>query len=90
MKTTSLALAAVIAPYVAAYPAVVDVVANAMEKRQQNGGFPEPDPGFNAEQQYVSNQGKYKFVPPGPGDARGPCPGLNAMGTYICRIDQFL
>lgn len=41
--------------------------------------------GFNAAEQYVSNQGAHAFVPPTNvntpgGDQRGPCPGLNAMG----------
>jgi hypothetical protein len=39
--------------------------------------------GFNAAQQYVSNQGQYAFVAPDlTRDARGPCPGLNAMANH--------
>ena len=85
MKSSSLALVAAVAPYAAAYPAIQEAVAQSLEARQQNGGFPEPDPGFNAEQQYVSNEGQYKFVAPdfAAGDVRGPCPGLNALGMYI-------
>lgn len=30
-------------------------------------------PPFNATEQYVSNQGQYVFVAPGPTDQRGPC-----------------
>ncbi|KAK0127152.1 hypothetical protein ONS96_006705 [Cadophora gregata f. sp. sojae] len=54
-------------------------------------------PGFNAAQQYVSNQGAHKFVPPGKNDLRGPCPGLNAMANHnyiphngIATISQFI
>lgn len=39
--------------------------------------------GFDAAKQYVSNQGQYKFVPPNLAtEARGPCPGLNAMANH--------
>lgn len=46
------------------------------------GALPLVPPPFNAALQYVSNQGQYAFVPPGPGDARGQCPGLNAMANH--------
>lgn len=26
--------------------------------------------------------GMFAFVPPGPGDVRGPCPGLNALSNH--------
>lgn len=32
-------------------------------------------PPFDAELQRVETTGKHKFVPPGKGDQRGPCPG---------------
>lgn len=55
----------------------------ALVKRQDQGvGAPEVAPIFNASEQYVSNQGQYKYVAPGPTDARGPCPGLNAMANH--------
>ena len=38
-------------------------------KRQAPGTVPP----FNAAEQYVSNQGQYEFVAPGPTDQRGPC-----------------
>ena len=38
-------------------------------KRQAPGSVPP----FNAAEQYVSNQGQYSFVAPGPTDQRGPC-----------------
>merc|ERR1712014_384667 len=49
---------------------------------QGAGALPAIPPPFDAKAQYVSNQGKYKFVPPGPGDARGECPGLNALANH--------
>jgi Peroxidase, family 2 len=39
-------------------------------------------PGFSASEQYVSTTGEHAFVPPGPNDLRGPCPGLNAMANH--------
>lgn len=40
-------------------------------------------PAFNATEQYVSNKGQYAFVAPDlTVDARGPCPGLNAMANH--------
>lgn len=42
----------------------------------------EPVPIWNKQRQYVSNTGAHKFVAPGPTDARGPCPGLNAMANH--------
>lgn len=39
-------------------------------------------PGFNAEQQYVSNTGDHASVAPGSTDLRGPCPGLNAIANH--------
>lgn len=54
-------------------------------------------PGFSAKAQYVSNQGAHKYVAPGAGDQRGPCPGLNAMANHnylphngIATIAQFV
>lgn len=52
---------------------------------------------FDAASQLVDVHGKHKFVPPGPGDQRGPCPGLNALANHnylphngIATIDQFI
>jgi Peroxidase, family 2 len=54
-------------------------------------------PGFSASEQYVSNTGDHAFVPPGSGDLRGPCPGLNAMANHayiphngVATITQFI
>ncbi|PHH70433.1 hypothetical protein CDD82_7105 [Ophiocordyceps australis] len=32
--------------------------------------------------QPISTSGEHEFVPPGPGDERGPCPGLNALANH--------
>lgn len=52
---------------------------------------------FSAKDQYVSNSGDHAFVPPGAGDQRGPCPGLNAMANHnylphngVATISQFV
>lgn len=37
---------------------------------------------FSAEEQFVSTSGAHAFVPPGPNDIRGPCPGLNAAANH--------
>lgn len=39
-------------------------------------------PGFDAATQRISTTGANAFVPPGPGDIRGPCPGLNALANH--------
>ena len=38
-------------------------------------------PPFNAEQQYVSNQGIHAFVPPSGDDQRGPCRSSSPLAT---------
>lgn len=37
---------------------------------------------FDAEAQLVSVTGDHAFIPPGPDDIRGPCPGLNAAANH--------
>ncbi|KAF7910711.1 uncharacterized protein EAF01_002221 [Botrytis porri] len=39
-------------------------------------------PGFNAAAQIIDVSGEHAFVPPGPKDMRGPCPGLNALANH--------
>ncbi|KAF2148326.1 Cloroperoxidase [Myriangium duriaei CBS 260.36] len=87
-----------------AYP---DIVAHLAERQAAHAGKPIPKRApipfvyeaapFNASQQYISNQGQYKFVAPGPTDQRGPCPGLNAMANHgylphdgIATIPEFI
>lgn len=44
----------------------------------------EPINTFNAQRQYVnvSKGSGHEYVPPGPNDLRGPCPGLNAFANH--------
>lgn len=44
----------------------------------------EPVPIFDAKKQYVnvSKGSGHEYVPPGSGDLRGPCPGLNAFANH--------
>lgn len=38
---------------------------------------------YNAQEQYVDlTSDEHKFIPPGPGDIRGPCPGLNLLANH--------
>lgn len=36
----------------------------------------------NNTDQLVSVSGEHEFIKPGPGDIRGPCPGLNAASNH--------
>jgi len=98
MKATSFATLAM-AGLANAYPSIMAhlsdqaMAAAPNEKRQT----PVSIPPFDAASQYVSNQGQHAFVPPGPTDQRGPCPGLNAMANHnymphngIATIQQFI
>lgn len=55
------------------------------------------NPGFDASAQQVDVSGIHAFMPPGHGDQRGPCPGLNALANHnylphngIATIEQFV
>ena len=60
----------------------------AFKKRQGSAGAAtalfEPVPIFDAGRQYinVSKGSGHEYVAPGPGDLRGPCPGLNAFANH--------
>lgn len=65
-------------------------VAKAMQARQSNSASAatsifEPVPIFDAKAQYidVSAGSGHEYVPPGPDDLRGPCPGLNALANHV-------
>ena len=52
---------------------------------------------FDAASQLVNVRGKHAFRPPGRGDQRGPCPGLNALANHnylphdgVATIEQFI
>ncbi|KAH9837414.1 Cloroperoxidase [Teratosphaeria destructans] len=51
-----------------------------LNRRQLDSIIPPP---FDASQQLVDVTGEHEFVPPGPGDQRGPCPGLNALAASL-------
>lgn len=44
----------------------------------------EPINTFNAQKQYINVESGsgHEYVPPGSGDLRGPCPGLNAFANH--------
>ncbi|PPJ58799.1 hypothetical protein CBER1_08236 [Cercospora berteroae] len=74
-----------------AFPHIAEMVAK--QKRQvPEGAIPFPEwpgtpnhatfSGFDAEQQLVSVSGEHEFRPPGPGDVRGPCAGLNSAANH--------
>lgn len=60
-----------------------DFHARSIDERQNRaapqgaGALPLVPPPFNAQQQLVPNTGVNRFIAPGRGDERGPCPGLN-------------
>lgn len=63
-------------------------LAKMLEARQAGAGAAtalfEPISTFNAEEQLI-NVGPgsgHEYVPPGSGDLRGPCPGLNAFANH--------
>ncbi|TKA75717.1 hypothetical protein B0A49_03195 [Cryomyces minteri] len=105
MKYSYVAVGAALLSQAVAFPAIAQEAAMKMAARAAEDGslktrikrFLMPNPGFDAATQYVSNQGAHKFVPPGPGDQRGPCPGLNAMANHnylphngVATIQQFV
>lgn len=72
-----------------AFPAIMKAYMAESFDKQARSASPPPvkrvlgvNPGFNAAAQHVSTEGPHAFIAPGPGDARGPCPGLNAMANH--------
>lgn len=65
-------------------------LAKMLEKKQAAAGADaatalfEPVPIFDEKAQYidVSKGSGHEYVPPGPDDLRGPCPGLNAFANH--------
>jgi len=93
----SFLLAAVAAPLANAFPAAMfeaaandpEIFARAekLHKRQQGAGDAqaifEPVPTFSPSQYINVTKGSgHEYVPPGDGDLRGPCPGLNAFANH--------
>ncbi|KXL42991.1 hypothetical protein M433DRAFT_156311 [Acidomyces richmondensis BFW] len=84
-------------------PLAADVAYKRVMARQSTtapqgaGALPLTPPPFDASEQLVSVSGEHAFVPPGPGDARGMCPGLNALANHnylphngVATIEQFV
>ncbi|CAK1367452.1 unnamed protein product [Cercospora beticola] len=50
--------------------------------RAQSNCGPRLCPTFDEQDQLVSVSGEHEWIKPGPGDIRGPCPGLNAAANH--------
>lgn len=99
MKPSTVLSLATCAPLVAAFPKVMYEIAarQAAASPQGAGAMPLTPPPFDAAAQYIPNDGAHAFVPPGAGDQRGECPGLNAMANHnylphngVATIQQFI
>jgi hypothetical protein len=91
MKTTTQAVMAVMGfATAAAYPFMAETGAAEHYLRQarslQSSGASDVEVkralGFDASLQKVDVSGSHAFNPPGAGDKRGPCPGLNALANH--------
>ncbi|KAK0833576.1 hypothetical protein LTR73_001338 [Friedmanniomyces endolithicus] len=84
-------------------PIAADVAYKQLLERQSatrpQGGAPLPltPPPFDAASQLINVTGAHAFVAPGSGDARGECPGLNALANHnylphngIATINEFV
>lgn len=86
-STTAVLYAANVAAFPAMDRLTAPIVENArLQARQATppqgaGANPLTPPPFVAALQYVSNKGQYAFVAPTSTDARGMCPGLNALAN---------
>ncbi|OJD35700.1 aromatic peroxygenase [Diplodia corticola] len=96
MPSSWLVLAALaLAGQAAAFPALAEqYAAQSSQKEKRLNGI---SPGFDAEAQRIDVSGDHVFVPPGSGDKRGPCPGLNALANHnylphngVATITQFV
>lgn len=54
---------------------------DASQEKRQTGPAGLPFTTFD-ENQLIDVTGTHKWVAPGPGDIRGPCPGLNALANH--------
>lgn len=98
MKVTlSLAVMALTATQVAAFPAMAEehvrrLAESQLGKRSTASRSPVKKRAlFDPKSQYVSTTGSHKFVPPNfaAGDVRGPCPGLNAAANHGVSLPRF-
>lgn len=83
----------------AADPAIAaraEELAGQLKARQAGAGAAtalfEPINTFDAKKQYidVSKGSGHEYVPPGAGDLRGPCPGLNAFANHSTSIGTIM
>lgn len=84
-------------------PIAADVAYKKLLERQSTtapqgaGALPLTPPPFDAASQLISTSGSHAFVAPGSTDARGECPGLNALANHnylphngVATIQQFV
>ncbi|KAK5714312.1 hypothetical protein LTR17_017243 [Elasticomyces elasticus] len=111
MRSSSSLVVAILASNVAAFPHLAmdrmteglsaDVAYKQLLERQtlgpQGGAGPLTPPPFDAKAQLVDVSGTHAFTPPSSGDARGFCPGLNALANHnylphngVATITQFV
>jgi len=97
MKTLQITsvLALAYAGLTAAYP---NILAELESQKRASGGLKKRLISvFDAASQKVDVSGSHAFNPPGDGDQRGPCPGLNALANHgylphngVATIDEFI
>ncbi|KAF2758606.1 Cloroperoxidase [Pseudovirgaria hyperparasitica] len=81
MRPSCFSIVASLAVTASAFPANIDLAAagfssDALPDRRDLISY------FNAEAQYIDTTGEHSWVAPTTEDARGPCPGLNAMANH--------
>nr|XP_018906758.1 PREDICTED: aromatic peroxygenase-like [Bemisia tabaci] len=67
---------------VAASMDIIQELKAKLEPSRRKRQLPIIAPGFDPALQRIDVSGLHEFVPPGPGDQRGPCPGLNALANH--------
>nr|XP_018912976.1 PREDICTED: aromatic peroxygenase-like [Bemisia tabaci] len=67
------------------------------QNQHQERQLPGVKPRFDAKAQRIDVSGRHAFKAPGPGDQRGPCPGLNALANHnylphsgVASISEFI
>ncbi|KAK5711414.1 hypothetical protein LTR15_012487 [Elasticomyces elasticus] len=111
MRSSSSLAVAILASNVAAFPHLAmdrmteglsaDVAYKQLLERQalppQGGAGPLTPPPFDAKAQLIDVSGSHAFTPPSSSDARGMCPGLNALANHnylphngVATITQFV
>ncbi|KAI5783159.1 hypothetical protein DFH27DRAFT_276120 [Peziza echinospora] len=60
----------------------IDIDINSRAEIRSDGDSQAQQLTFNPAKQKISTSGVHRFIPPGPKDLRGPCPGLNALANH--------